>query len=164
MELMPLGLLDPVKVGLRILEAQEQPNYQELLNPQVAQTGALPPPPPDPKLLESQAKLGAMKEASALKQQELAFKSQLESRDQQFKQAMEAQKNDMELRHKAMMNDVQLAISTHTENMRTAQDKQKFIQGITHKEVEHRQNVSHKERMSQVQQRQAAKAKTSKGK
>lgn len=164
MELMPLGLLDPVKVGLRILEAQEQPNYQELLNPQVAQTGALPPPPPDPKLMESQAKIGAMKEASAIKQQDLAFKQQMDQRDQQFQQAMAASKADQDNRHKEMLNAVQLAISQHTENMRTAQDKQKFIQSLTHKEVAHRQDVSHKEKMANVQRQQAAKAKPSKGK
>jgi hypothetical protein len=164
MEMLPLGILDPVKVGLRILEAQEQPNYQELLNPQVAQTGQLPPPQPDPKLLESQAKIDAMKQGSAIKQQDLAFKQQMDQRDQQFQQAMAASKADQDSRHKEMLNAVQLAISTHTENMRTAQDKQKFIQELTHKEVAHRQDVSHKQQMSRVQQQQAAKAKTSKGK
>lgn len=164
MELLPLGILDPVKVGLRVLEAQEQPNYQELLNPQVAQTGQIPQS-PDPKLLESEAKVKAMQEGSQLKQQEAAFKSQLAQRDAQFKQAMEAQKNDMELRHKAMQIQIDSAISTHTANMRTAQDKQKFIQDTMHKEVDHRQTVNHKEQMAAVQRKQAAKAKpTSKGK
>jgi len=162
MEMLPLGILDPVKVGLRLLEAQEQPNYQELLNQQVAQTGQMPEQ-PNPKLLESQAKIDAMKQGSAIKQQEAQFKSSLAQRDQQFKQMMEAAKQDQDLRSKEMMNAVQLAISQHTENMRTAQDKQKFIQGTMHKEVAHRQDVTHKERMSQVKQTQAAKQ-TSKGK
>ena len=164
MELMPMGILDPVKVGLRILEAQEQPNYQELLNPQVAQTGALPPPAPDPKLLESQAKIAAMKEGSAIKQQDLAFKQQMDQRDQQFQQAMAASKADQDARHKEMLNAVQLAISTHSENMKTAQDRQKFNQGLLHKEVAHRQTISHKEQMAQTQRQQAAKSKPSKGK
>jgi len=164
MEMLPLGILDPVKVGLRILEAQEQPNYQELLNPQVAQTGALPPPPPDPKLLESQAKVDAMKQGSAIKQQDLAFKQQMGERDQQFKEAMAASKADQDARSKEMQNAVQLAISTHTENMRTAQDKQKFIQSLTQKEVVHRQSVAHKEQAAKIQRQQAAKAKPSKGK
>lgn len=163
MEMLPLGILDPVKVGLRLLEAQEQPNYQELLNQQVAQTGAMPPPPPDPKLLESQAKIDAMKQGSAIKQQEAQFKSALAQRDQQFKQMMDAAKQDQDLRSKEMMNAVQLAISQHTENMRTAQDKQKFIQETMHKEVAHRQSVVHKEQAAK-QQQQATKAKPSKGK
>jgi len=157
MEMLPLGILDPVKVGLRLLEAQEQPNYQDLLNQEVAQTGALPQKPPDPKLLESQAKIQAMGQASAIKQQEAAFKSELAQRDAQFQQAMKAQAADQELRHKEMLNAVQLAISTHTENMRTAQDKQKFIQDTIHKEVDHRQNVTHQNQMASVKRQQSAK-------
>ena len=160
MEMLPLGILDPVKVGLRILEAQEQPNYQDLLNPQVAQTGQLPQQ-PDPKLLESQAKIEAMGQASQIKQQEAAFKSQLAERDAQVQLAMKAQAADMERRHKEMMAQVELAIATHTANQRVAQDKAKFIQETMHGEVAHRQQVTHQERMAAVKRQQAA---TSKGK
>jgi chaperonin GroES len=82
MEMLPLGILDPVKVALRLLEAQEQPNYMELLNPQIAQTGQMPPPPPDPKVLEIQAKQEAMQQGAQIKAQELAIKQkQLETQD-----------------------------------------------------------------------------------
>jgi chaperonin GroES len=163
MELLNLGILDPVKVGLRVLEAQEQPNYQELLNPQVAQTGQIPQQ-PNPKLMESQAKVQALGQASQIKQQEAQFKSELSMRDQQFKQAMEAQKADMEARHKEVLNSLQLAVQTHTENMRVAQDRQKFVQDTMHKEVDHRQKVSHQERMAAVKQKQASQKPPSKGK
>ena len=162
MEMLPLGILDPVKVGLRLLEAQEQPNYQDLLRQEVAQTGAMPQQ-PDPKLLESQAKIKAMEQGSAIKQQELAFKSELAQRDAAFQQAMKAQAADQDSRHKEMLNAVQLAVSTHTENMRTAQDKQKFIQSTMQNEVAHRQNVAHVEQMGAVKRQQAAKQ-PSKGK
>ena len=163
MEMLPLGILDPVKVGLRLLEAQEQPNYQDLLNKQVAETGAMPEKGPDPKLLESQAKIQAMQQGSAIKQQEASFKSEFAQRDAQFQLAMKAQAADQEMRHKEMLNAVQLAISTHTENMRTAQDKQKFIQETMHNEVAHRQKVTHQERMATVKKQQATKQ-PSKGK
>lgn len=163
MEMLPLGILDPVKVGLRLLEAQEQPNYQELLNPQVAQTGALPPPPPNPKILESQAKVEAIKQASAIKQQDAAFKQQLDQRDAQFKQAMAAQVADQDARHKQVLAALNTAIQTHTANMQVAQDKQKFIQDTMHGEVAHRQKVTHQERMAAVKRQQAAKT-SSKGK
>jgi chaperonin GroES len=163
MELLNLGILDPVKVGLRVLEAQEQPNYQELLNPQVAQTGQLPQQ-PDPKLMESQAKVQAMGQMSQIKQQEAAFKSQLAQRDQQFKQAMEAQKADMDARHKEVLASLQNAVQIHTENMRVAQDKQKFVQDTMHKEVDHRQKVSHQEQMAAVKRKQASQKPPSKGK
>jgi chaperonin GroES len=163
MELLSLGILDPVKVGLRVLEAQEQPNYQDLLNKEVAASGQLPQQ-PNPKLVESQAKVQALQQSSAIKQQEAEFKSQLAMRDQQFKQAMEAQKADMEARHKEVLNSLQLAVQTHTENMRVAQDRQKFVQDTMHKEVDHRQKVVHQERMTAVKQKQASQKPPSKGK
>lgn len=161
-ELLPLGILDPVKVGLRILEAQEQPNYQDLLNPQVAQTGQLPQQ-PNPKLLESQAKVQAIQQASAIKQQEMEFKSQLEARDQVFKQQMAQAAADQEARHKQVLAALNTAIQTHTANMQVAKDRHQFIQDTMHKEVAHRQDVTHKERMASVQRQQAAKQ-PSKGK
>lgn len=161
-ELLPLGILDPVKVGIRILEAQEQPNYQDLLNPQVAQTGQIPQH-PNPKVIESQAKVQAIQQASQIKQQEMEFKSQLAARDQQFKQAMAAQAADQEARHKQVLAALNTAIQTHTANMQVAQDRQQFIQDTMHKEVAHLQDVQHKERMATVQRQQAAKQ-PSKGK
>jgi chaperonin GroES len=164
MEMLPLGILDPVKVGLRLLEAQEQPNYMELLNQQVAQTGQVPQQ-PDPKMLELQAKQGAMQQNSQLKQQEAAFKSQLAQRDQQFKQAMEAASAEQELRFKAMEAQLTLAAGLHTTRAQVAQDKLKFIQDTMHKEVQHKQDVVHKSELGRIQRQQAAKPKpTSKGK
>ena len=160
MEMLPIGILDPVKVGLRLLEAQEQPNYQDLLLPSVAQSGQLPPPPPNPKVLESQAKVQAMGQASQIKQQEAVFNSQMAQRDQQFQQAMAAQKADQDARHKEVLAAVDLAIKTHTANMQVAADKQQFVQDTVHREVEHRQQLGHKEQMARVQQ----KAASSKGK
>jgi len=161
-ELLPLGVLDPVKVALRILEAQEQPNLQDLLNPQVAQTGQVPQQ-PNPKLLESQAKIQAMGQAADIKKQEAMFKSELAGRDAQFQLAMKAQAADLDRRHQEVLASVKLAIATHTANMQVAQDKQKFIQDTMHKEVDHRQQVTHKERMATVQRQKAAKQ-PSKGK
>lgn len=163
-ELLPLGILDPVKVGLRILEAQEQPNYQDLLTPSVLQTGQLPPPPPNPKLLESQAKITAMREASQIKQQDAAFNAQLHARDQQFQQMMAAQKADQDARHKEVLASVDLAIATHTQNMRTAQDNLKFNQEVMHKEVNHRQDVQHSKQMAATKNAAAKQRPTSKGK
>lgn len=156
MEMLPLGILDPVKVGLRLLEAQEQPNYMELLNQQVAQTGQMPPPPPDPKLLEIQAKQEAIQQGAALKQQEAQFKMQLEAASEQTKQAMAKQAQDQELRFKAIQAQIEVAKALHTTRAQVAADKLKFVQGTMHKEVDHRQKVQHESEMAKVKQRQAA--------
>ena len=161
-EMLPMGVLDPVKVALRMLEAQEQPNIQDLLNPQVAQTGQLPQQ-PNPKVLESQAKVEAIQQAAAIKAQQAQFDSELKARDAKFQLMMKAAAADQDARHKEILAHLNTAIQTHTANMQVAADKQKFIQDTMHKEVAHRQDVTHKERMATVQRQQAAKQ-TSKGK
>ena len=174
-EMLPMGVLDPVKVALRMLEAQEQPNIQDLLNPQVAQTGQLPQR-PDPKLQESQAKVQAIQQVSQIKQQEAAQKMQMEQQNSQFKQAMAAQQAQMDLQHKAMLAKLEEAIQIHSANMKTVTDQQAANQALMQNHVDHRQQVVHKhvehtqkvrqtEQMGQVQRQQAAKQKPpSKGK
>ena len=103
-----------------------------------------------------------MGQASQIKQQEMSFKSELAQRDQQFQQAMKAQAADQEARHKEMLASVQLAVATHTENMRTAQDKAKFIQDTIHSQVNHNQKVNNAKEMAAVKKQQAAKGTTQK--
>lgn len=174
-ELLPLGILDPVKVGLRILEAQEQPNYQDLLNPQVAKTGQVPQQ-PNPKIMESQAKVQAIQQVSQIKQQEAMFNEQLKAHSEQTKQAMAAQAADQDARSKAMIASLQEAIQVHSAHMKTAQDvmtaNQQVMQNemahrqkMVHTQQQHAQKVVHTEKMASVQRQQAAKQKpTSKGK
>ena len=174
-EMLPMGVLDPVKVALRMLEAQEQPNIQDLLNPQVAQTGQLPQQ-PNPKLQESQAKVQAIQQVSQIKQQEAAQKMQMGQQDAQFKQAMSAQMAQQELAHKAMLARLEEAIQTHTANIKTVEDQQKLNQTliqnhqshqqqVVQKHVDHVQKVRQTEQMGHIQRQQAAKQKpTSKGK
>lgn len=92
------GILDPVKVIERILDAQEQPNWQELLTQQVQQTGAPPPPPPDPKILAIQAKSQAEQQKLALSQQAQQQSQELASRDkgQQMMQAQQEHEQSMQ--------------------------------------------------------------------
>src|SRR4030095_9076142 len=66
-EMIPLGTLDPVEITRRLLYAMEQPNSEKCLAPAIQQTGAMPPPPPDPKMLEMQAKLQAEQSSAAIK-------------------------------------------------------------------------------------------------
>lgn len=140
-EMLPMGILDPVKVVQRILEAQEQPNWQELLHQAVQETGQ-PPQQPDPKAQELQMKMAAEQEKSQMKQQELAFKSQIAQRDQEFKQAMEAQKLDMQLRFDEMKLELQAKAQAHEIKSKMVQNAQKVV----HTEQSHRQKMQHAEK------------------
>ena len=162
MELLPTGLLDPIEVVKRVLEAQEQPNVQALL-PQAVQQGQMPPQQPDPKMLELQMKGQAMQQKSQLDQQDMAFRQQLAERDQQVKEAMAAQKMDME--HQRAQADIELnavsALHKTRADMITAQAKSQ--QDFAHKEQTHQQSMRHSEEKAKLAQ-QSAKTNSSGGK
>lgn len=151
MELLPTGILDPVKVVYRILDAQEQPNWQELVKPEIAESGQPPPPPPDPKILE-------METTAKLKSQELQMKGaaqqqagELKARDSQVQLAMKAQSNAQDLQHKSEMNNIERASAVHRQAIFSAEEKQKMnlanmstAQKLTHKNAEHQQKLAQK--------------------
>lgn len=158
LELLPLGTLDPVQVTLRVLEAQEQPNYEQVLNQAIQQTGQMPPPPPDPKLQEMQM-AGQLKERELqMKGQAMAQQSELRARDAQVQLAMKAQDHAEEAAHRQEMNNIERASALHKQRIFSAEAQQKTVQGVMEggqklqqKEAEHQQKMK--------QQKQQASAK-----
>lgn len=120
MELLPVfgpaGLMNPQEVLVRILEAQEQPNWQKLI-PGMAETGQPQPQPqdqgPDPAMMEMQMKMEAEQNKSAMKQQELERKGQMEMASKQAELAMQSQSHEQELQHKAAMNQLEASAAEH---------------------------------------------------
>ena len=149
MELIPLGTLDPVEVTKRILEAQEQPNWEQVLNKAIQQTGELPPPPPDPKLQEMQM-------TGQLKQQELQMKGaaqqqamELKQRDSETQLAMKAQSAAIDQQHKAAMSQIEQAGALHKQRIFSAEGTQKVVQAnmegtqkLSQKSAEHKQKMA----------------------
>jgi len=144
MELLPTGVLDPVKVVQRILDAQEQPNWQDLLNPQVAQTGQLQPP-PDPKMLEMQMKGQMEGQKIQLQSQAQQHKMQLEERSKQVQLAMAQQEHAQEMQHRQDMANIQAAEAVHKQRIFSATEQAAFIQKLMHADNEHQQKMSHAE-------------------
>lgn len=166
MELLPLGALDPVKVVKRMLIAQEQPNYEELFSQQVAQTGQLPPPPPDPKLQEMQME-GQLKEKEfGLKAQAAQQKAALDERGAMVKEAMAQQ--DMVQKHQdaTLKNRTEAASAIHKQRIFSAEAQQKMnlstMQGhqqmaqagakghqeLVHTQMKHQQDLSNSKELS----------------
>lgn len=117
LELLPTGLLDPVKVVSRVLEAQDHQNWQELI-PGLAETGqAQIPQQPDPKMLEMQMKAEAEQAKSAMKQQELESKMVMDQRSKEAELAMKAQDHAMDLQHKAVMNQLDTENKEHLQKI-----------------------------------------------
>ena len=148
MELLPLGTLDPIAVTIRILEAQEQPNFEQVLNKAIQQTGEMPPPPPDPKLQEMQM-------ASQLKEREMQMKGaaeqqkmELRGRDAQTQTAMKAQQAAIDQAHAREMNTIETAGALHKQRIFSAEAQQKIIAGqlegnqkLNLKQAEHNQKM-----------------------
>jgi len=104
MELLPSGLIDPMKVLMRVLAAQEQPDWQELI-PGMAETGQPQPPPqqPDPKVMEMEKKAEIADRAGAQKMQMAQEKHALDMQSAQAKLQQQAQSDAMKREHEAQM-------------------------------------------------------------
>ena len=111
LELLPLGTIDPMEVTMRVLQAQEQPNWEKLI-PGMAQTGQ----PqkqeqPDPKLIEMQQKMQAEQQKAGLRQQEIQQKMAMNQQSEEMKLAMKAQENQLELQNKAQQGQLDAEIA-----------------------------------------------------
>ena len=126
MELLPTGILDPVEVVNRVLEAQEQPNRERLFNKQIQQTGEFQPP-PDPKMQEMQMKSQLEQQKMQIQGAAVQQKMELEGRDKQVQIAMKQQEHEMEMQHKAQLMNVQRAEAHHKQEIFAAEGKQKLI-------------------------------------
>ena len=153
LELLPIGILDPVKVIERVLEAQEQPNWQELLNAQVRETGQFQPP-PDPKMMEMQMKGQMEQQKLGLQPAAQQQKMELESRDRQPHRSMQQQEHAQDMQHKQQMAQLDAAEKVHMQRIFSAEAQAKAVQGISQSDAEHQQ------RMQQTKEKQASQQKS----
>jgi chaperonin GroES len=155
------GLLDPIKVAVRLLEAMEQPNYQELFSQAVQQSGQLPPPPPDPKVqaLQMKAQIDQQKMQAdiAQKQQEM----ELDARDRQQQMMMAQQEHAQKMQFEQEQGQMKMASELQNARAKMAvssmQTQQQMVQG----EATHQQTMRHSEEQSKLKtQSQNGKSKT----
>lgn len=156
-ELLPMGVLDPLKVAQRILEAQEQPNWQELIHQETQQTGQ-PVQQPDPKAQEMQMKMQFEQGKMQMKMQELEHKTQMSQRDQQFKEMMMEREQHFKLQAQGAEMQMDAAAKAHDIKAKMAGDAQKqHADATTHAQKTVHTEQSHQQKMQHAAQ--AAKAK-----
>lgn len=141
LELLPTGLLNPVEVVKRVLEAQEQPNWEQLLPPEVLESGQAPEPPPDPKMMEMQMKGQMEQQKMQLQTQMQQQKGALEARDKEVQLAMKAQEGALKLEQQARMGQLQRAEAIHKQRIFSAQSAADMNQKLRMREAEHRQKM-----------------------
>lgn len=151
MELLPLGIFDVLKVAGRILDAQEQPNWQELIKQEIQATGQMPPPPPDPKMLEMQMKGQMEQQKNQMQMQAQQHKMELESRSAEQKMAMEAQNHQQEMQHKAEMAQVEAAAENHKQRIFMEAERAKAGQQMVQSQAQHQQKMQQTKESQSVQ-------------
>lgn len=141
MELLPTGVLDPIEVVRRLLEAMEQPNPEKLFSQAIQQTGQMPPPPPDPKVLEMQAKVQTEQQSAAIKQQGMQQKQELDSRGAEQKMAMEAQNHAQQVSMQSDKARLDAATQLHKQRIFMVQEAAKTAQGVQNSQAQHEQKM-----------------------
>jgi len=164
MELMQMAgpILDPIKIISRVLEAQEQPNWQELFSAQVQQTGEIPPPPPDPKLMAIQAKMQADQQKLALDTQGKQFDMELKGRDHELQMQMKAQEHAQKMQQQQESAQLKAASEIQMARIFSSAEQMKGNQQLAQKDQAHQQQMSHQQEANKLAQ-QSQKAKSSNG-
>jgi len=156
LELLPMvpGMLDPIQVFSRVLEAQEQPNWQQLFSQQVQQSGQLPPPPPDPKLMAIQAKVKADQQKTAMDLQAKQQEMELNSRDKQLQMMMKQQEHAQKMQQQQETTMVKAASEIAMSNVYASTERQKGQQALVQNEQSHAQKMDQeKEKLKLAKQK-----------
>jgi len=151
--------LDPQKVLMRILQAQEQPNWQELI-PGMQQTGHPAPvqQPPDPKMMAIQEKAKAEQAKIMLEQQAQQQSMQMDQQKQGADLQFKAQAHQMDLQKKAM----ELKLDAAKAHAKMSVDMASAQQQAVHTEQQHQMGMQQDQEAHQAgmqQQEEAAKTK-----
>lgn len=164
MEMLGAGMpLDPYQVMLRILEAQEQPNYQQLIPQQVQQTQQVPQK-PDPKVQALQAKAQLDQAAG---QQDMAIKERQAKLDETAKQQDITSKQaeaQISIAEKTQSAQLHLGAQVSNDQAKIANAQHQHSQDLQHAQEQHAQSMQHANEQSAAKvtaMRQQAKAKPS---
>jgi chaperonin GroES len=157
MELLPSGMLDPAKVLMRVLQAQEQPDWQELI-PGMAESGQPTPPQPkqDPKLQEMQKKAEIEEKKGAQQMQMAQEKHQMEMSSEQAKLAMEQQSMAQKQEHEATMIQLKTAGAVQNQKVNMADSMMKLQTSQAENQQKLQQTKEQGDLKLQQQKKQAA--------
>lgn len=153
LELLPIGILDPLAVVMRVLDAQEQPNIEQLLNAQIRETGQFTPP-PDPKLQEMEMKQQLEEVKATVKIQAEQQKMELEKRDRIMQMMMRQQEHAQEMENKRQTAVLDGQIAEHKQRIFSVTEQAKVNQQMTQKDVQHRQSMDQAKEKQQLAKQQ----------
>ena len=103
----------------------------------------MPPPAPDPKMLEMQMKGQLEGQKIQLQGAALQHKMELEARDKQVQLAMKQQEHAQNMQNAQDMANIKAAEAVHNQRVFSATDQAAFIQKLMHTDAEHQQKMSY---------------------
>jgi len=145
MELLPSGLLEPMEVVKRMLQAQEQPQWENLVRQG--------PPPPDPKTQEMQMKMQMEQQKVALKAQEGERKMELEGRSHEQQMVMKSQEHALKMQQQMHRAKVEAATAEHNQKiyMADAMVKSQANQVATQQKLQ-QNDAMHQQKLQQTKE------------
>jgi chaperonin GroES len=146
-------LMNPVKIISRVLDAQEQPSWQELFSDEVQQTGQVPPAPPDPKVMALQMKGQLDQQKAALASQAQQQKMELEGRSAEQKMAMEAQQHALDMQIAQDEHHLSAASQLAKNRLDIARTAAQGQQQLQQKEQQHQQTMQQTKEKQTLQSR-----------
>lgn len=152
LEMLTLGTLDVVEVTKRNLQAQEQPNWETLLNKSIQQTGEMPPAPPDPKAQEIQMKQQAEQQKIGLQAQAQQGKMQLEAAGKQQEMAQSQQQHQLEMQQAAQKAQLDNAVTVHGEHAKIIAARATAQQDMHNKQQMHTQDLHNSKELNKSKQ------------
>lgn len=142
---------DVVEVISRVLEAQEQPNWQKVFAQEIQQSGQLPPAPPDPKLLAIQAKIKADQQKAAMDVQQKQQEMQLNARDKMLQMQMQQQEHAQKMQNMQETAMVKSASDIAMANIFASTERAKAQQTVANTQQAHNQKMVNEQEKAKLQ-------------
>lgn len=154
LELIPLGTLNVQEATKRILEAQDQPEIEKLLNQG--------PPPPTPEQQKAQVEMQAAQQKAALDQQAMQMKAQFESQKNQADIAMGQMKLQLEAAKAQLTLEtsrMQAIVDSQAAHMKMVTDHQAATHKLEFASAQHEQKKKELTLASKEKEKSAAESK-----
>jgi chaperonin GroES len=149
-----------VEVLSRVLEAQEQPNWQTVFSPEIQQSGQLPPPPPDPKVMAMQEKMKLDQQKASMDIQQKQMEMELDGRDKAMQMQMKQQEHAQKMQHQMQTTQVKAASDIAMANIFASTERQKGQQQIANGQAQHEQKMTQAKEQSKLQKTSKSGSKT----
>lgn len=134
-------MFDLIEVVSRVLEAQEQPNWQKVFSQEVQASGQLPPAPPDPKLMAIEAKVKADQQKAAVDIQSKVMDMELKGRDHTMQMQMKQQEHAQKMQQTVQSAQIKGASEIAMARVYSATEKAKGQQQLQQGEQAHKQKM-----------------------